>query len=396
VASSTVISPRPPQTMTRLSSFGTALLLSAVVSCGGDSTAPPTTGTLEINIVTTGADIDADGFLLGIDNGSPRGIGSNTILSLSLSPGTHTLAPSGLGLNCDITTAPLSADVSLGATTHVDVRAACKPYLSDAIIFTSEQFGLPEIMAMRPDGSRRERITTDQVAYSAPVVSPDGNSIAVAAYVGGAWNGIYLLNRFGKGRTQIVANSNGCGSPTWSPDGTKLAFVGLLPGPYGAYGRIFIVNRDGTGLRQVSPEVAATDYQFDSGVSWAPDGTRLVFSRNGVLNLINADGSGLISTGVSGAEPAWSPDGTQIAYGSISGGGDGLFVMDGTFTSRRLTTPIEADQMPRWSPTGTQLVFDRVESGVFQIYKIGADGSGVTKLSTVPQSDAFPTWTRTF
>ena len=382
--------------MTRSSGLGTALLLSAVLSCGGDTTAPPTTGTLEINIVTTGIDIDAGGFLLGIDNDFPRGVGPNTVLSFSLPPGTHTLAVSGLAINCDITSAPSSANVSLGVKTHVDVRAACTPYLSNVIVFTSEQFGVGEIMAMRPDGSRRERLTTDQVAYSAPVVSPNGQSIAVAEFVGGGWYGIYLLDRFGKNPTKIVGNPNGIGSPAWSPDGTKLAFVGLLAGPYGAYGRIFIVNRDGTGLRQVSPEVAVTDYQFDTGPSWAPDGTRLVFSRNGVLSLINADGSGLISTGVSGAEPAWSPDGTQIAYGSIGGGGDGLFVMDGTFTSRRLTTPVEADQMPRWSPTGTQLVFDRVESGVFQIYKMGADGSGVTKLSTVPQSDAFPSWTRTF
>jgi Tol biopolymer transport system component len=383
--------------MTSSRNFGIALLLSAAaLSCGGDSTAPPTTGTLEINFVTTGTDIDADGFILGLDNDFPRGVGSNATLSLSLPPGSHTLALSGLAFNCDIATAPLSADISVGVTTHVNVRATCTPYLSNAIVFTSEQFGLPEIMAMRLDGSRRERLTTDQSAYSAPVVSPDGQSIAVAIYVGGGWYGLYLLDRFGKGRTKIVGNPNGIGSPAWSPDGTKLAFVGMLPGPYGNYGRVFIANRDGTGLRQVSPEVAPTDYQFDGSPSWAPDGTRLVFPRNGVLYLINADGSGLISTGVSGTDPAWSPDGTQIAYGSINGGNDGLFVMDGTFTSRRLTTPVQADQMPRWSPTGTHLVFDRVESNVFQIYKVAADGTGMTKLSTVPQSDAFPSWTRSF
>jgi Tol biopolymer transport system component len=303
---------------------------------------------------------------------------------------------SGLAFNCDATAAPTSADVALGETTRIDVRATCTPYLRNAIIYTSEQFGLPEVMLMRPDGSRTERLTSDQVAYSAPAVSPDGQTIAVASYIGGGWNGIYLLDRFGKGRTTLVSNSAGEGSPAWSPDGTKIAFVGILHGPYGDYGRIFIVNRDGSGLRQVTPEVAATDYKFDSGASWSPDGTRLVFSRMGVLFFINADGTGLVSTGVSGDNPAWSPDGTQIAYGSLNGGNDGLWVMNASLTSRRLTTPVQADQWPRWSPDGRQLVFQRVENNVFHLYTINADGSGATRLGSVPQSESGPDWSRNF
>ncbi len=71
-------------------------------------------------------------------------------------------------------------------------------------------------------------------------------------------------------------------------------------------------------------------------------------------------------------------------------------MMDGSFTSHRLTTPVQADQMPRWSPDGTQLVFARVDANNFQVYKMKADGSEVTKLSTVTNSEAFPTWTRSF
>jgi Tol biopolymer transport system component len=377
-----------------------SLLLTTVLSAcggGGDSTAPPpTTGTIELNIVTTGVDIDADGFLLAFDGAFPGAVPVNGTLSKSMPPGTHSLALSGLAFNCDAPAAPTSVDVALGKTTRVDIQATCTPYLRNAIVYTSEQFGLPELMVMRPDGSRTERLTSDQVAYSAPAVSPDGQTIAVASYLGGGWNGIYLLDRFGKGRTTLVSNSAGIGSPAWSPDGTRIAFVGILHGPYGDYGRIFIVNRDGSGLRQVTPEVAATDYKFDSGASWSPDGTRLVFSRMGVLFFINADGTGLVSTGVSGDNPAFSPDGTQIAYGSLNGGNDGLWVMNASLTSRRLTTPVQADQWPRWSPDGRQLVFQRVENNVFHLYTINADGSGATRLGSVPQSESGPDWSRNF
>jgi Tol biopolymer transport system component len=384
--------------MTRKVIRTASVLLIAVLSAcggGGDSTAPPTTGTFEFNIVTSGVDIDADGFLLAFDGAFPGAIPGNGTWSKLMSPGTHTLALSGLAFNCDATTTPTSADIELGKTTNVDVRVTCTPYLRGAIVYTSEQFGLPEVMVMRPDGSRAERLTSDQVAYSAPAVSPDGKAIAVASYVGGSWNGIYLLDRFGKGRTLLVSHS-GASGPEWSPDGTKLAFTGTLSGPYGDYGRIFIVNRDGSGLRQLTPEVAATDYQFDAGASWSPDGTRLVFSRNGVLFFINADGAGLVSSGVSGANPAWSPDGSQIAYGSINGGNDGIWAMNASLTPRRLTTPVQADQWPRWSPDGLRLVFQRVENNVFHLYTIAGDGSRATRLGNVPQHEYGPNWSRNF
>lgn len=384
--------------MTRNAIRFASLLLTTVLSAcggGGDSTAPPTTGTIDFNIVTTGVDLDADGFLLAFDGAFPGAIPANGTWSKSMSPGSHTLALSGLAFNCDATAAPTSADVALGKTTKVDLHVTCTPYLRNAIIYTSEQFGLPEVMVMRPDGSRSERLTSDQAAYSAPVVSPDGQTIAVASYVGGGWNGIYVLDRFGKGRTLLVSHSFS-GSPEWSPDGTKLAFTGTLSGPYGDYGRIFVVNRDGTGLRQVTPEVSATDYQFDYSASWSPDGTRLVFSRNGVLFFINADGTGLVSTGVSGEQPAWSPDGTQIAYESVSGGNDGIWAMNASLTPRRLTTPVQSDQWPRWSPDGLHLVFQREENNVSHLYTIGADGSGATRLGNEAQTGYGPSWSRNF
>jgi Tol biopolymer transport system component len=370
------------------------LLTAALAACGGDSTAPPTTGTLEFNVVTTGVDIDADGFTLDVD-GQPRVLPANGTVSFSALPGAHTLSIiSGFAFNCDLTSAPgSSANVVLATTTRVDVRADCTPYLRNTILYTSEEFG-NAVMAMRSDGSRRVQLTPNQSFYAAPAVSTDGQSIAVA--YGGPWDAIYALDRFGKGLTKLIGGGNFDGTPAWSPDGTKLAFRRQVHGPYGDVGRIFVVNRDGTGLRQLTPEPTDNTNPYDGDPSWSPDGTRLLFSRSGEMSFINADGTGLASTGVIGDSPSWSRDGTHIAYQSINGGNDGIWVMDMSFTSHQLTTPVQEDQMPRWSPDGSQLAFARVVGGLSQIYRINADGSGLTKLSTSTKSDTWPTWSPNF
>src|SRR5947207_1429886 len=381
--------------MTLTYKLGTAsvCLAPTLSACGGDSIAPPTRGTVDFNIVTTGTDIDADGFLLAVDGAPTQEISANGTLTLSSLPGNHALTISGPAFNCDVI-APASVSVVAGQTARVDVRASCTPYLRNAILYVSDEFPRSELMVMRPDGSRRERLTTDGAGYAEPVVSPDGQSIAVSAPIGGGWNGIYLLDRFGKNRKTLVSHA-GSGAPAWSPDGTRLSFSGTLPGPYGDYGRIFVVNRDGTGLRQLSPEIAPTDpYVYDAGSSWSPDGTRLVFDRMGTLFLINADGTGLVSTGVSGTHPEWSTDGAQIAYGSISL--DGIWAMNMAFMPRRLTTAVQQDEYPTWSPDGRQLVFERLENNVFRLYKVGADGSGVARLGSAAAGESEPSWSRNF
>lgn len=354
---------------------------------GGEATAPTGPGTLEINVVTSGVDIDADGFALAIDNTAPVNISANGTSSITVGSGSHTLSVDGVAVNCDLTSAPTTASVVSQATTRVDIRASCVAFLRNAIVFVSDEFGAGELMVMRPDGSRRSRLTSDQVLYFAPAVSPDGQTIAVASFVGSFSEGIFLLDRFGKGRTKLVYRSNFDGTPAWSPDASRIAFRSDYPGPTGAdHSRIFIVNRDGTGLRQLSPETPT--YTTDDGPSWSPDGSRIIFSQLNTLYLVNPDGTGLTSTGVAGHYPAWSPDGTQIAYDF-----NGIFVMDRSYNQHQLTSG--ADQMARWSPDGRQLVFARGDFGSTQLYRINVDGTGLTKLSTSAHADANPSWSPT-
>jgi Tol biopolymer transport system component len=261
--------------------------------------------------------------------------------------------------------------------------------LRNVIIYTTEAFGLPEIAIVHPDGSGRQRLTTDQSAYAAPVISPDGRRIAVASPGDGTWS-IYLMNSDGSGKVKLVGRSGFDGSPAWSPDGTKLAFRSENDGPFGPFGRIYVISVDGTGLHQLSPDTP--DYTFDDGPTWSPDGSRIAFSRNGTLEVINADGSGLTALGVGGGYPAWSPDGTRIAFQTEDQAAD-IYISnaDGSNLVQVTTGPGE-DQTPRWSPDGTRLVFGRAENGLIQLYLINVDGTGEVKLSATADNEGWPSW----
>lgn len=373
------------------------LVAATILGCAGETTelpAAPTAATLEVSVTTTGTDIDPDGFLLSVDGAAGQALPANGTVSWTGVGGSHTLAISGLAFNCDLTTAPTAATLALGQTTHVDVSVNCPPFLSNAIVYVSDAFGFGEVMVSRTDGSRQTRLTTDQAVYAVPAISPDGKSIAVASHLGGAWNAIYVLDRFGSNRAKLVGRNSFDGSPAWSPDGTRLAFRSELAGPYGNYGRIFVVNTDGTGLHQLTPETP--DYTYDDSPSWSPDGSRLLYSHSGALYVINVDGTSPTSLGVGGSDASWSPDGSRIAYAAYTGNVEHLYVVDANGTNnQQLTTPTYADQYPRWSPDGKLITFQRVESqtpAIFHVYKIAPDGTGLTRLDTATASEYEATW----
>ena len=132
--------------------------------------------------------------------------------------------------------------------------------------------------------------------------------------------------------------------PTWSPDGTRVAFVCR----WATTTDLCIVNRDGTGLVRLTE-----DAQRDDHPAWSPDGTRIAFTRYPVGSTSDASAEVVlmdlatkqITPLTQGLDPAWSPDGSKLVFA----GGDGLFVIGANGANRtRVTTG--AHRAPAWRP----------------------------------------------
>ena len=164
---------------------------------------------------------------------------------------------------------------------------------------------------------------------------------------------------------------------------------------------IYSINPDGTGETRVTHSGLANDVP-----AWSPDGSKIAFARFfGTPGLapdrwdtftMNADGSGetnLARTlGVDFSyDPAWSPDGRKIAL-SLSDFGvpNGIYIVNSDGTERTFLT---AGSKPAWSPNGTKIAFVRFECcpGVGSIWTVNPDGTGETRLTDGPGAWA-PDW----
>jgi Tol biopolymer transport system component len=131
---------------------------------------------------------------------------------------------------------------------------------------------------------------------------------------------------------------------------------------------IYVVRSDGAHLRNLTNAPGSNEW----GPAWSPDGTRIAFNsdREGMpqVYVMRADGTGIRRlSDVWGEYPAWSPDGDRIAFESYMGGttafGDpdyDVFVMDAAGSNERNLTndPDSYDGYPSWSPEGEWIAFE--------------------------------------
>jgi Tol biopolymer transport system component len=242
-----------------------------------------------------------------------------------------------------------------------------------------------DIWIMGPDGSNPVNITnTPDVSELSPSWSGDGQKIAYTLDIGASNANIWVMNADGSNPQQVTFKDQPDtyawqGDPSFSPDESKIAFTRHRPFSYmGDQTDIFVINVDGTGeipITNTTPE----SIPFDEGEpAWSPDGSKIAFS--GVRFKGYIDPLGVPAEGAQWEILTINPDGS----------GEQILSVGAENSERALY--LEQDRGPSWSPDGSRLLFSS-ESQIpsccnpWQNWLVNADSSGLINISPDPNVD---------
>jgi Tol biopolymer transport system component len=310
-----------------------------------------------------------------------------------------TLPASSAASSAGATAGPSSAPTR---ATEASPSLGTGPATSGRIAFVWRQPGTKTggLAMIHADGSGRTLIA-DTGEATEPAISPDGARIAYTN--GGSDSGIWTMKIDGTDRKRIARVAKDVVSgPTWSPDGTRLAFVALPieRGDAPVPSDIWLVDADGTHLTKLT-STASGDRP-----TWSPDGTRIAFATlvGGGISGIRTDGQSLAPiTGGPDLSPAWAPDGHRIAFQRQDETDPNdvvahiMVVFSDGSNLEQLTKGTTDDEGPCWSPDGRGLVFGQFVTtpngnGVADLVILSGDGTATDLTNTPDVSEYLPSW----
>jgi hypothetical protein len=263
--------------------------------------------------------------------------------------------------------------VSLGSLVAPGVALAAFPGDNGKIAFARNNCNAVacpfDVFTVDPDGTDLTEVASPGTH---PAWSPDGTKLAFSD-----GSRIIVSNPDGSSATPILDWGASVEGLTWSPDGGKLAAALVTCSDDECRPDIYTLNLDGSGLDDLTP-----DFLPDRDPSWSPDGSKIAFGTvrdaNYEIFVVNADGTGatnLTNGGPDEKDPNWSPDGARVAFEQSSGNHRNISVMNPDGSGRQLLDTPEPALEPAWSPDGSLIAYVAGEFAGNSIHAINPETS---------------------
>ena len=264
-----------------------------------------------------------------------------------------------------------------------------KGIFSTRIAYVVKSGGRYELQVADSDGANPQTALASREPIISPTWSPDGSKLAYVSFE--AKKPVVYVHDIGAGQRHVAANFKGSNSaPAWSPDGRRLAVVLTKDG----ISQIYTLNADGSGATRL-----ATSAAIDTEPQFSPDGQWIYFTsdRGGSPQIyrIGAGGGEVQRVTFGGSynvTPRLSPDGNSMAYITRDGGRFQLALMDLSSRQSQTLTASAKDESPTFAPNGRMILYATEIGGRGVLAAVSTDGKFKQRLSVQAADIREPSW----